>query len=316
MNGVQLPEIQKQTKPILLFNDECTVCRHIGYWVQRSAQKSGETSITVQPIGDDPERLRSLNPDLDIWDAYATIHVLMPDGSMKLGGEAVAETLRNLPNTKWFAWSFATSMFGFRPFQLILNVSYAILADVRPLFGVRGSVVDVRFDGHLPPIYSVLRAGTADRHRSAGAARCASRARNRADAHARSGARHGGGGHGRAVEGAGRQRDSLADVRRVRQRHRPPAGAGGCPMAHRASRPAAAGAAFHQSPRSSRRASRSSMCWCRWSAAASGTVRRGGRGQDGAAHRNDPQHDRHQKGVSIFAASANAAAKARNFTAT
>src|SRR5580700_11368169 len=24
---------------------------------------------------------------------------------------------------------------------------------------VRGSVVDVRFDGHLPPIYSVLRAG-------------------------------------------------------------------------------------------------------------------------------------------------------------
>jgi len=126
----------QQTKPVLLFNDECTVCRHIGHWVQRSAQsKSGKTSIIVQPIGDDPERLRSLNPDLDIWDAYATIHVLMPDGSMKLGGEAVAETLRNLPNTKWFAWSFATSMFGFRPFQLILNVSYAILADVRPLFG-------------------------------------------------------------------------------------------------------------------------------------------------------------------------------------
>ena len=25
---------------------------------------------------------------------------------------------------------------------------------------VRGSVVDVRFDGHLPPIYSVLRTGT------------------------------------------------------------------------------------------------------------------------------------------------------------
>ena len=129
-------EPQKQAKPILLFNDECTVCRHIGHWVQRSAQsKSGETSILVQPIGDDPERLRSLNPDLDIWDAYETIHVLMPDGSMKLGGEAVAETLRNLPNTKWFAWSFATTIFGFRPFQVMLNVAYAILADVRPLFG-------------------------------------------------------------------------------------------------------------------------------------------------------------------------------------
>jgi len=136
VNGDQLPKIQKQLEPILLFNDECAVCRHIGHWVQRSAQsKSGETSIIVQPIGDDPERLRSLNPDLDIWDAYATIHVLMPDGSMRLGGEAVAEVLRSLPNTKWFAWSFATTIFGFRPFQVILNVAYDILADVRPLFG-------------------------------------------------------------------------------------------------------------------------------------------------------------------------------------
>jgi predicted DCC family thiol-disulfide oxidoreductase YuxK len=128
--------MQKQRKPILLFNDECAVCRHIGHWVQRSAQdKSGVPSILVQPIGDDPERLRSLNPDLDIWDAYETIHVLMPDGSMRLGGEAVAETLRNLPSTRWLAWSFDTTIFGFRPFQVILNVAYAILADVRPLFG-------------------------------------------------------------------------------------------------------------------------------------------------------------------------------------
>jgi predicted DCC family thiol-disulfide oxidoreductase YuxK len=136
VNGDQLPKIQKQLEPILLFNDECAVCRHIGHWVQRSAQsKSGETSIIVQPIGDDPERLRSLNPDLDIWDAYATIHVLMPDGSMRLGGEAVAEVLRSLPNTKWFARSFATTIFGFRPCQVLLNTAYAILADVRPLFG-------------------------------------------------------------------------------------------------------------------------------------------------------------------------------------
>jgi len=130
------PQMQKQTKPILLFNDECAVCRRIGNWVKKSAlSRSGETSIIVQPIGDDPEALRSLQPDLDIWDAYETIHVLMPDGSMKLGGEAVAEVLRDIPNTKWFASSFAVSIFGFRPFQMVLNLGYAILADVRPLFG-------------------------------------------------------------------------------------------------------------------------------------------------------------------------------------
>jgi hypothetical protein len=59
----------------------------------------------------------------------------MPDGSMKLGGEAVAEVLRRLPNAKWFAGCFTVSIFGFQPFQMILNMSYAILADVRPIFG-------------------------------------------------------------------------------------------------------------------------------------------------------------------------------------
>jgi predicted DCC family thiol-disulfide oxidoreductase YuxK len=131
-----IPQTQKSAAPILLFNDECAVCRSIGRWVQKSAQsKSGKTSIIVRPIGDDPEALRLLNPELDIWDAYATIHVLMPNGSMKVGGEAVAEVLRDLRNTKWFAWCFAVGIFGFRPFQLVLNIAYVILADVRPLFG-------------------------------------------------------------------------------------------------------------------------------------------------------------------------------------
>ena len=125
-----------QTKAIVLFNDECGVCRRIAHWVEKSAQrKSGETSIVLRPIGDDPDALRALNPNLDIWDAYATIHVLMPDGSMKLGGEAVAETLRNLPNCRWFTWTFTANIFGFRPFQMALNLAYKILADARPLFG-------------------------------------------------------------------------------------------------------------------------------------------------------------------------------------
>lgn len=75
-----------------------------------------------------------LHPDLDIWDAYETIHVLMPDSSMKLGGEAVAEVLRNLPNTKWFAFSFDIRIIGFRPFQMVLNVAYAILGGRAPAF--------------------------------------------------------------------------------------------------------------------------------------------------------------------------------------
>ena len=149
-----MPQIPKQTKPILLFNDECAVCRRIGHWVQRSAQSSsGETSLIAQPIGDDPDALLTLHPDLDIWDAYETIHLLMPDGSMKLGGEAVAEVLRSLPNTKWFAGIFAVSIFGLQPFQMLLNLSYVILSDVRPIFGCESCGTP----GWLRPVASITK---------------------------------------------------------------------------------------------------------------------------------------------------------------
>jgi predicted DCC family thiol-disulfide oxidoreductase YuxK len=125
-----------QSKATLLFNDECAVCRHIAHWVESSARlQSGGPSIIVRPIGDDPQALLALHPDLDIWDAYANLHVLMPDGSMKLNGEAVAETLRSLPSTSWLARSFDLRLFGLRPFQSLLNLAYAILSDARPLLG-------------------------------------------------------------------------------------------------------------------------------------------------------------------------------------
>ena len=120
--------------PLLLYNDECSVCRAIAGWVQRM-QPAGAVRLVERPIGDDPEALRALNPQLDIWDAYATIHLLMPDGSMKLGGEAVAGVLRALPVTAWFTGAFGLGVFGVRPFQLALNGAYEVLAAVRPLFG-------------------------------------------------------------------------------------------------------------------------------------------------------------------------------------
>ena len=129
-------QIKLQPTPVLLFNDECGVCRTIAIWVKKQAQAESDTTrIIVRPIGQDPDELRSLNQGLSIWDAYATIHLLMPDGSMKLGGEAVAEVLRHLPSTRWFTWTFAISVLGIRPFQALLNLAYAVLADVRPVFG-------------------------------------------------------------------------------------------------------------------------------------------------------------------------------------
>jgi predicted DCC family thiol-disulfide oxidoreductase YuxK len=130
------PAVSKRTKPLLLFDGECAVCRTIARWVTAAAtDPAGATSLVIRPIGDDPDELRTLNADLNIWDAYATIHVLMPDGSMKRGGEAVAEVFRALPSTHWFAWLFSIGIAGIRPFQPVLDAGYTILADVRPMLG-------------------------------------------------------------------------------------------------------------------------------------------------------------------------------------
>jgi len=59
----------------------------------------------------------------------------MPDGSMKLGGEAVAEVLRRLPNCAWFAWTFDIRLAGARPFQSLLDLGYRVLAEMRPILG-------------------------------------------------------------------------------------------------------------------------------------------------------------------------------------
>jgi predicted DCC family thiol-disulfide oxidoreductase YuxK len=125
------------TKPILLFNEECGACRRVARWVREAApSEAGGVGIIERPIGRDPEALRSLHADLSVRDAHATLHVLMPDGSMKLDGEAVAEVLRNLPSTKWLARAFSISVAGFRPFQMMLNMAYAVLVEMRPLLAI------------------------------------------------------------------------------------------------------------------------------------------------------------------------------------
>ena len=128
----------RQATPILLFDDECAVCRRMAHWVRGVARNAlGEQTIDVRPIGEDPEVLRKLDPRLDIWQVYAKSHLLMPDGSLLIAGEAVAEVLRRSPGMAWCAWLFSVQIFKLRPFQSLLDLGYVILSDVRPIFGCK-----------------------------------------------------------------------------------------------------------------------------------------------------------------------------------
>lgn len=129
------PETGRRS-PVLLYNDECVVCRRIAAWVERAAvNQSGRTTMDVEPIGGDPDGPLLRGSGLDIWDAYETIHLIMADGSMKVGGEACAEVFRRLPQTHRLARVFELGIFGIRPFQKLLDLGYLVLSDVRPVFG-------------------------------------------------------------------------------------------------------------------------------------------------------------------------------------
>ena len=130
----------------------------------------------------------------------------------------------------------------------MLREETANIPSLGVVVSVRGSVVDVRFDKHLPPIYSVLRAGAEKQIVIEVLAQLDARhVRGIALTPTQGLAR------GMAVEDTGGplkapvgKADSLADVRRVWQYHRPRSGTVRCPMAFGASGSAAAGATLHQ----------------------------------------------------------------------
>jgi predicted DCC family thiol-disulfide oxidoreductase YuxK len=134
--GASLPG--RGATPILLYDDECAVCRRMAQWVRWVARdRVGLPTIDVRAIGEDPEALRRLDPSLDIWKVYAKSHLLMPDGTIRIAGEAVAEVLRRSPGMAWCAWLFSVRIGKVRPFQSLLDLGYVILSDVRPIFGCK-----------------------------------------------------------------------------------------------------------------------------------------------------------------------------------
>ncbi len=121
-------------RPILLFNASCETCAAISGWIARTDAR-GKDLIDERPLGGDPAALAQLNPNLDIWKAYERIHVLMPNGEIKTGGAAIAEVLKRLDATKWFAWVFDVGVGRVKPFLWVLEGGYRFLDAIRPALG-------------------------------------------------------------------------------------------------------------------------------------------------------------------------------------
>lgn len=121
-------------RPILLYNANCQVCRMLSEWVKQQDASGGDL-IDERPIGGNPSALTALSPDLDIWKVYEKIHLVMPDGEVKIGGNAVAEVLKRLPSTKWLGAIVDLGIGEFKPFLFLLDGAYNVLDAIRPALG-------------------------------------------------------------------------------------------------------------------------------------------------------------------------------------
>ena len=121
----------------------------------------------------------------------------------------------------------------------------AVFSEFGSIVSVRGGIVDIWFE-RVPPIHTLLRAGKQGEIAIEFVANRPTRARHCANANPRPCSWHAGHRYAWAAEGAGREGNPFAHVRRIWQRHRWPPSPSQCSMALSSSRVAPSGAALHK----------------------------------------------------------------------
>lgn len=121
-------------RPVLFYNQYCETCDAIAGMVKKADRRGGDV-IDEQSIPKYQEDLDKMIPGLKLEDVYTTSHLVMPDGTVYRGGDAVREVLERLSLTGWFSDVFGIKVGEHMPFQAILNKGYALLDAIRPALG-------------------------------------------------------------------------------------------------------------------------------------------------------------------------------------
>jgi predicted DCC family thiol-disulfide oxidoreductase YuxK len=101
------PPSRPGDRATLIYDGECGLCRAAVRWV---AQRDREQLVALVPFqdGDAVARFGITLPAL-----AAAMHLVLPDGRVFAGADAVPELLRRLGRWRWLAWLFAVP--GVRP---------------------------------------------------------------------------------------------------------------------------------------------------------------------------------------------------------
>jgi predicted DCC family thiol-disulfide oxidoreductase YuxK len=82
-------------RPLLIFDGECAFCR---YWIERW-RILAQGRIDVAAFQDVANRF----PEIPAQEFERAVQLVTPDGRVRAGAEAVAESLRTVPGWGWLA---------------------------------------------------------------------------------------------------------------------------------------------------------------------------------------------------------------------
>lgn len=103
----------------LVYDGECAMCRASALWIMRRAMDGG--ALEILPCRSAPRRARF--PQITDAECMTAMQLVLPDGRVLAGADAVPELLRRVPRWRWVASLFALP--GLPP---VARVVYAWIA--------------------------------------------------------------------------------------------------------------------------------------------------------------------------------------------
>jgi len=114
------PALTRPTPPaVLVYDGECAMCRASALWVMRLALRGG--ALEILPCRSAPRRARF--PHITDAQCMTAMQLVLPDGRVLAGADAMPELLRRVPRWRWVAALFTLP--GMRP---LARVVYAWIA--------------------------------------------------------------------------------------------------------------------------------------------------------------------------------------------
>jgi predicted DCC family thiol-disulfide oxidoreductase YuxK len=96
---------------VLVYDGECALCRASAFWLLRRAMAGGARELELLPCSSPVRRARY--PQISDEACLTAMQLVLPDGRVLAGADAVPEILRRIPRWRWLAGLF--DLPGIRP---------------------------------------------------------------------------------------------------------------------------------------------------------------------------------------------------------